>query len=76
MYYAVYEGKSKGIYYNWNDCKSQVSGYKNDKYKKFNNFEAAQYFLEHHGQKVVITSLKNIEKAIKGKAGTIITKGN
>ena len=37
---------------------------------------AAQYFLEHHGQKVVITSLKNIEKAIKGKAGTIITKGN
>ena len=37
---------------------------------------AAQYFLEHHGQKVVITSLKNIEKAINGKAGTIITKGN
>tara|TARA_B100000945_G_C20280550_1_gene548405 strand:- start:273 stop:953 length:681 start_codon:yes stop_codon:yes gene_type:complete len=36
---------------------------------------AANYFLEHHGQKVVITSLNKIEEAIKGKAGTIITKG-
>lgn len=35
---------------------------------------AALYFLEHHGQKVVITSLNKIEEAIKGKAGTIITK--
>ena len=35
---------------------------------------AALYFLEHHGQKVVITSLNKIEKAIKGNAGTIITK--
>jgi carbamate kinase len=36
---------------------------------------AANYFLQHHGQKVVITSLNKIEDAIKGKAGTIITKG-
>ena len=35
---------------------------------------AAIYFLEHHGQKVIITSLNKIEEAIKGKAGTIITK--
>ena len=35
---------------------------------------AALYFLEHHGQKVVITSLNKIEEAIKGNAGTIITK--
>ena len=37
---------------------------------------AAIYFLEHHGQKVVITSLNKIEEAIKGNAGTIITKEN
>jgi carbamate kinase len=37
---------------------------------------AAIYFLKHHGQKVVITSLDKIEEAIKGNAGTIITKGN
>jgi len=36
---------------------------------------AAQYFLDHHGQKVVITSLEKIKEAINGKAGTIITKG-
>ena len=36
---------------------------------------AAIYFLEHHGRKVVITSLNKIEEAIKEKAGTIITKG-
>ena len=35
---------------------------------------AALYFLQHHGQKVVITSLNKIEEAIKGRAGTIITK--
>jgi len=38
---------------------------------------AAIYFLQYHGQKVVITSLEKIEDAINGKAGTIITnKGN
>ncbi|MBE19869.1 MAG: carbamate kinase [Gammaproteobacteria bacterium] len=37
---------------------------------------AAIYFLEHHGQKVVITSLNKLEEAIKGNAGTIITKEN
>ena len=37
---------------------------------------AAIYFLEHHGQKVVITSLNKVEEAIKGNAGTIIIKEN
>jgi len=38
---------------------------------------AAIYFLQYHGQKVVITSLNKIEDAIHGNAGTIITnKGN
>ena len=34
---------------------------------------AAIYFLQYHGQKVVITSIEKIEDAINGKAGTIIT---
>ena len=37
--------------------------------------EAAIYFLEHHGEKVIITSIDNIENAIQGKSGTIIKKG-
>ena len=36
--------------------------------------KAALYFLKHHGQEVVITSINNIEKAIQKKAGTRITK--
>ena len=33
---------------------------------------AALYFLSYHGEKVVITSLKNIENAINNKSGTVI----
>jgi len=36
--------------------------------------KAALYFLSHHGKKVVITSLKNIEDAINNKSGTVIYK--
>ena len=35
---------------------------------------AAIYFLEYHGEKVIITSLEKIEEALKGTAGTIITR--
>ncbi len=35
---------------------------------------AALYFLSHHGKKVVITSLQNIENAINNKSGTVIYK--
>ena len=36
--------------------------------------KSALYFLKHHGEKVVITSINNIEEAIKGNAGTHIVK--
>ena len=36
--------------------------------------KSALYFLKHHGQKVVITSINKIEQAIKGKEGTQITR--
>lgn len=34
--------------------------------------KAALHFLKHHGEKVVITSIDNIKKALKQKSGTII----
>ena len=34
--------------------------------------EAALYFLKYHGEKVVITSISNIQNAIEGISGTII----
>jgi carbamate kinase len=36
--------------------------------------KSALYFLKHHGKKVVITSIKKLEKAIAGQAGTQIIK--
>ncbi len=36
--------------------------------------KAALHFLKHHGEKVVITSINNIEKAINRESGTIIRK--
>jgi len=36
--------------------------------------KSALYFLKHHGNKVVITSINKLEKAIEGKAGTQIIK--
>ena len=35
---------------------------------------SAIYFLEHYGKKVVLTSLKKLEDALKGNSGTTITK--
>jgi ribonuclease HI len=47
FYYAVFKGKQTGIFNNWNDCKNSISNYPNAIYKKFNNFEHAQFFLQH-----------------------------
>ena len=38
------------------------------------NIKSALYFLKHHGEIVVITSIDKIEQAIKGKAGTQILR--
>lgn len=35
---------------------------------------AALYFLSHHGEKVVITSINKVEDALDGNAGTVITR--
>ena len=36
--------------------------------------KAALYFLKHHGEEVIITSIENIERAIQKRAGTRILK--
>ena len=44
-YYAVKEGKKIGVYSNWEECKAQVHGYPNAKYKKFATREEANSFI-------------------------------
>ena len=44
-YYAVRVGKTPGIYFTWNDCKSMVDGYPGAKYKGFASLAEAEAFL-------------------------------
>ena len=36
--------------------------------------KAAIHFLKYHGEKVVITSINNIKRALRNQTGTIISK--
>ncbi len=44
-YYAVREGKSKGIFFSWDECKKQVYGYKGAEYKSFKSLDEAENYL-------------------------------
>lgn len=45
-YYAVAAGKQVGIFENWNDCKSSVSGFRGAIYKKFDSKIEAETFIQ------------------------------
>lgn len=45
-YYAVRQGRRVGIFTDWNECKTQVIGYKGAEYKGFTSREEALAFLE------------------------------
>lgn len=45
-YYAVKVGKKPGVYKTWDACKEQVHGYKGAVYKKFDEKEQAQSFVQ------------------------------
>ena len=41
-YYVVWRGKNPGIYESWDDCKEQITGYKNAQYKSFSSRDEAK----------------------------------
>ena len=49
-YYAVRVGKTPGIYFTWDDCKTVVDGYPGAVYKSFTNIEEAGAFLVDAGE--------------------------
>lgn len=56
-FYVVWEGRKKGIYTNWDDCKKQIEGFQGAKYMSFEN------------EKEAITALSdNLNKYIGQKA--------
>lgn len=40
-YYVVWEGRARGIFDSWEECKEQVDNFKGAKYKSFDSLEAA-----------------------------------
>ena len=50
-FYAVAVGNNVGIYHSWDDCKKQVLGYPNAKYKKFDTEIEAQTFIDMYREK-------------------------
>ena len=45
VFYAVANGRQIGIFSTWPECKKQVNGYPNPKYKKFESEEDAKQFI-------------------------------
>jgi ribonuclease HI len=41
-YYVVWNGRKRGIFTNWEDCKRQVDGFKGARYKSFKTREEAE----------------------------------
>ena len=41
-FYVVWSGVKPGVYRSWDECKAQVSGFENARYKSFESLEAAE----------------------------------
>jgi ribonuclease HI len=68
-YYSVHKGYSKGIFYTWDECKKNVDGYLNPIYKKFDNIEDAEYFMEngYKNKSPSILAFLDIDEKKEGK---------
>jgi len=45
-FYVVLEGRTKGIFKSWEECREQVHGFENSRYKSFNTLEQAEEAFE------------------------------
>lgn len=58
VFYAVANGRTIGIFLNWNDCNNSVKGYKNASYKKFNTKEEAENFIQSNNNIIEVSEIK------------------
>lgn len=59
-YYAVKEGRCKGVFTTWDECLKQTKGYSGAVYKKFNTSEEAMNFI--YGEVKTIHETKTSDK--------------
>jgi ribonuclease HI len=72
-YYVVWNGREKGIFRSWEECKAQVDGFDGAQYKSFESQKEAEaafkqnfYKVVGASQKVTQTKLANVGSPIKG----------
>ena len=58
-FYAVRNGRNKGIFFDWEECKAQVHGFAGAEYKRFKTMEEARNYIQNGTQ----TNLKNKKPA-------------
>jgi ribonuclease HI len=72
-YYVVWNGREKGIFRSWDECKAQVDGFEGAQYKSFESQKEAEAAFKQNFYKVVgatqkatQTKLTNVGSPIKG----------
>ncbi|MBN1696868.1 MAG: ribonuclease H family protein [Spirochaetales bacterium] len=60
-YYAVWRGRTIGIFDSWEACKEQIDHYANAGFKSFNTLEAAEDALKQHGIRRTAHNVTNAE---------------
>jgi len=67
-YYVVWQGRTCGVFDNWNDCKAQVDGFESAKYKSFETKAEAE--------KAYTGGYKEYCKTRRDGAGLVSTTGD
>ena len=57
-YYVVWEGRRIGIYNNWDECKKQIDGFTDAKYKSFESLAEAENAFKNEAENYIGKSLK------------------
>lgn len=68
-YYAVTNGRKKGVYRTWSECEKQVKGFPNAKFKSFSTLKEAQAFVEVKNVQVKKAPFQK-QKALNDQWGT------
>ncbi|MEG0732847.1 MAG: ribonuclease H family protein [Vagococcus sp.] len=64
-YYAVREGRTRGVYENWPDAQAEISGYSGAVFKKFNTKEEAESFIQKGNEaKEIVVSDEEVQTNI------------
>ena len=61
-FYAVANGRNKGIFLNWNDCHTSVKGYSNAVFKKFKTRRQAEDYMKFSAQDANLAAQRNLQK--------------